>query len=232
MTPKAGTRSLGRMSPLTLVIGSRNYSSWSLRPWILLRHLGLPFSLLQFQLDTPEFAAEIGKLSPTRRVPVLIHGELRIWESLAICEYVSELADGRGWPADPARRALARSVAAEMHSGFAALRAACPMNARATGRRVPMTAPLERDLKRIDAIWSGCRRDHGEQGPFLFGGFSVADAMFAPVALRARSYSLPLSGLASRYLETMLSDPHLCDWIEASRLETQVIPKEEVGAGA
>ncbi|MGH8244443.1 MAG: glutathione S-transferase, partial [Steroidobacteraceae bacterium] len=107
------------MSPLTLVIGSRNYSSWSLRPWLLLRHLGLPFSLLQFQLDTPVFEAEIGKLSPTRRVPVLVHGELRIWESLAICEYVSELAGGRGWPAEPARRALARSIAAEMHSGFA-----------------------------------------------------------------------------------------------------------------
>jgi glutathione S-transferase len=220
------------MGTLTLVVGSHNYSSWSLRPWLLLRHLGIPFEVRQFLLDTPEFETEIPKLSPTRRVPVLIHGELRIWESLAICEYVSELAGGRGWPAEPGLRALARSTAAEMHAGFAALRAACPMNARATGRRVPLTPPVEQDLRRIDAIWSGCRRDHGERGPFLFGDFSVADAMFAPVVLRVRSYGLPLSELAKRYLDTMLSDLHLADWIEASCRERQVIPYEEVGAGA
>ncbi|HEU5468210.1 MAG TPA: glutathione S-transferase family protein [Steroidobacteraceae bacterium] len=220
------------MSPILLVVGSRNYSSWSLRPWLLLRHLGLDFTVRQFDLDTPEFEAEIARLSPTRRVPVLVHGDLRIWESLAICEYASELAGGRGWPGDIAVRATARAVAAEMHSGFAALRAACPMNARATGRHVPMTPPLERDLRRIDAIWSGCRRDHGESGPYLFGGFSVADAMFAPVVLRVRSYGLPLSELARRYQETMLADTHLADWIEASCRETRVIPHEEVGAGA
>ena len=207
-----------------LVVGSRNYSSWSLRPWLLMRHLGLEFTERQFELDTPEFEAEIAKLSPTRRVPVLLHGEVRVWESLAICEYASELADGRGWPRDPASRAIARSVAAEMHSGFAALRTACPMNARASGRRVPMTASLERDLQRLDAIWSGFRRDHGELGPFLFGAFSVADAMFAPVVLRVRSYGLPLSELARRYLDTMLADPHLRDWVEESRRETRVIP--------
>lgn len=220
------------MVPLTLVIGTRNYSSWSLRPWILLRHLGLPFSEQQFHLDTPEFHAEVPKISPTRRVPVLIHGALRIWESLAICEYASELAGGRGWPADAALRATARSIATEMHAGFEALRIACPMNARATGRHVPMTAPLERDLRRIDAIWSGCRRDNGERGSFLFGEFSVADAMYAPVVLRVRSYGLPLSELATRYLESMLADPQLCEWIEAAGHETFVIPQEEVGAGA
>ncbi len=231
MTPRAGTRSLGRMS-LLLVVGSRNYSSWSLRPWLLLRHLGLEFAERQFELDTPEFDAGIAALSPTRRVPVLLHGTVRVWESLAICEYASELAGGRGWPRDPALRAEARAIASEMHAGFAALRAACPMNARVSGRRVPMTPSLARDLARIDAIWSGCRRDHGELGPFLFGGFSVADAMFAPVVLRVRSYGLPLSELARRYQETMLSDADLNDWIEASRRETRVIPHEEAGAGA
>jgi glutathione S-transferase len=165
-------------------------------------------------------------------VPVLLHGAVRVWESLAICEYVSELAGGAGWPADAARRAAARAVAAEMHSGFGTLRASCPMNVRATGRRVPMTPPLERDLRRIDAIWSGCRRDHGELGPYLFGAFSIADAMFAPVVLRVRSYGLPLSELSRRYQETMLSDAYLAEWIEASCRETQVIPYEEVGAGA
>ncbi len=232
MTLRAGTRSLGRMSALLLVVGSHNYSSWSLRPWLLLRHLGLEFTERQFELDTPEFESEIAKLSPTRRVPVLLHGAVRVWESFAICEYVSELAGGRGWPRDAAHRATARAVAAEMHSGFAALRAACPMNVRASGRRVPMTPSLERDLRRVDAIWSGCRRDYGDLGPFLFGGFSIADAMFAPVVLRVQSYGLPLSELARRYQETMLSDAHLLDWIEASRRETRVIPHEEVGAGA
>jgi glutathione S-transferase len=220
------------MAELTLVVGTRNYSSWSLRAWLLLRHLGLGFTVRQFLFDTPEFAEEVAKISPTRRVPVLIHGELRIWESLAICEYASELAGGRGWPADAAQRAVARSVSAEMHSGFAALRASCPFNARASGRRVPMTPPLARDLARVDAIWCGCRRDHGELGPWLFGGFSVADAMFAPVALRIHCYGLPLSALAKRYLDSLLDDPHLGEWVEASRRETQVIPYEEVGAGA
>jgi len=220
------------MGALTLVVGNRNYSSWSLRPWLLLRHVGLEFTVKQFDFGTPEFDAEIPKLSPTRLVPVLIHGERRIWESLAICEYASELADGRGWPAEAALRATARSVATEIHTGFQALRSSCPMNARATGRRVPMTPPLERDLRRIDAIWSGCRRDYGERGPYLFGAFSAADAMYAPVVLRVRSYGLPLSELATRYLETMLADDHLCDWIEAASRETIVIPEEEVGAGA
>ncbi len=232
MTPRAGTRSLGRMAALTLVVGSRNYSSWSLRPWLLMRHLGLEFDERQFHLDTPEFDAEIALVSPTRRVPVLVHGDFVVWESLAICEYASELAGGRGWPADPRLRALARAAAAEMHSGFGALRAACPMNARATGRQVPMTPPLARDLARVDALWSACRRDQGELGPWLFGAFSVADAMYAPVALRVRTYGLPLSSLAARYLDTMLGDAHLTAWIEAARRETRVIPHEEVGAGA
>jgi glutathione S-transferase len=220
------------MSPLTLVVGSRNYSAWSLRAWMVLRHLGLEFTEQQIPLDTPEFESEIGKFSPTRRVPVLVHGDLIVWESIAICEYASELAGGRGWPAEPALRAIARALTSEMHAGFSALRNACPMNARATGRRVPMTPALAQDLRRIDAIWSGCRRDHGERGPWLFGDFSIADAMFAPVALRVRTYGLPLSSLATRYYDTMLDDPHLLEWIADSCRDTQVIPHDEAGVGA
>ncbi len=220
------------MGAIALVIGTRNYSSWSLRPWILLRHLGLEFTERQFHFGTPEFDAEVPKLSPTRLVPVLIDGERRVWESLAICEYASELAGDRGWPADSRLRAAARSVATEMHAGFTALRNACPMNARATGRRVPMTPPVGQDLARIDAIWSGCRRDHGDRGAYLFGEFSIADAMYAPVVLRIRTYGLPLSELAARYQETMLSDRHLGEWIAAACEESVVVPHEEVGAGA
>lgn len=232
MTLQAGTRSLGRMSPLTLVVGSRNYSAWSLRAWMVLRHLGLEFTEQQIPLDTPEFESEIGKFSPTRRVPVLVRGDLIVWESIAICEYASELAGGRGWPGEPGLRAIARALASEMHAGFGALRNACPMNARATGRRVPMTPALAQDLRRVDAIWSGCRRDHGERGPWLFGDFSIADAMFAPVALRVRTYGLPLSSLATRYYDTMLADPHLLEWIADSCRDTQVIPHDEAGVGA
>jgi glutathione S-transferase len=232
LTLRAGTRSLGRMSPLTLVVGSRNYSAWSLRAWMLLRHLGLAFDEQRIALDTPEFEAEIAKFSPTRRVPVLVHGDLIVWDSIAICEYASELAGGRGWPADAAHRAVARALSAEMHAGFGALRDACPMNARATGRRVPMTPALAQDLRRIDAIWSGCRRDHGDRGPWLFGGFSIADAMFAPVALRVRTYGLPLSSLAARYHDTMLADGQLQEWIADSCRDTQVIPHDEAGVGA
>ncbi len=220
------------MSGLVLIIGTKNYSSWSLRPWLLLKHLGLEFTERQYHFGTPEFANEIPKLSPTRKVPVLLHDELRVWESLAIGEYASELAGGSGWPADTGLRAQARSIAHEMHAGFRALRESCPMNARATGRHVAMTSPLEQDLRRIDAIWSGCRRDHGERGPWLFGDFSNADAMYAPVALRVRTYGLPLSALAARYLETVLDDEHLQQWIRAAEQESIVIPEEEVGAGA
>ena len=219
------------MGGLTLLIGTRNYSSWSLRAWHLLRHLGLPFAERQIHFGSGEWDAEMPKLSPTRRVPVLFDGGLRIWESLAICEYAAELA-GRGWPADRGERATARAIAAEMHSGFGALRSACPMNARATGRRVPMSAPLERDIRRVDAIWSGCRRERGDRGPWLFGEYGVADAMFAPVALRVRTYGLPLSALAASYHETQLSDPALVEWVSAAGRESIVCPEDEVGAGA
>ncbi len=220
------------MSGLVLVIGTKNYSSWSLRPWLLLKHLGLEFTERQYHFGTPEFESEIPKISPTRRVPVLLHDDLHVWESLAIAEYASELAGGRGWPGDSGLRARARSLANEIHAGFGALREQCPMNARATGRRIPMTAPLEQDLRRIDAIWSGCRRDHGERGPWLFGEFSIADAMYAPVVLRVRTYGLPLSSLAMRYLETMLDDQFLQQWIRAGEQESIFIPHEEFGAGA
>ena len=217
------------MSTLTLVLGTKNYSSWSLRPWLLLRHLGIAFAERVIHFDTQEFATQVPQLSPSRRVPVLLHGELRVWDSLAICEYASELAGGRGWPADPALRAEARSLAAEMHAGFPALRAACPMNARARNRRVPMTPELERDVERVTAIWDACRRRPRAAGPWLFGAYSAADAMYAPVALRFLTYGLPAAGAAADYLQAVLADAELRRWIADAETEGVVVPSDEAG---
>jgi len=201
--------------PLLLVIGDKHLSSWSLRPWLLLRHLGLEFTELSLPLDTPRFRQEIGRWSPTGRVPVLVDGELRVWDSIAICEYASERAGGRGWPSDRAARALARSVSAEMHSGFAALRGTWPMQAASRGLDVPLTPPARADLQRVDAIWTDCRGQYG--GPWLFGErYSIADAMYAPVALRFLTYGAELSATARAYLDRVLADAHLQEWIRGA----------------
>jgi glutathione S-transferase len=215
---------------LTLVIGNRNYSSWSLRPWILLKHLGLPFSEVLLPLDTPEFAQKIHAYSPTGRVPVLRDGELVVAESIAIMEYASELAHGAGWPTDPAARALARAAAAEMHAGFGALRSACPMNLRARDRRVAITPAIRACIERIDALWTGARTHHGDDGPWLFGGYCAADAMYLPVALRFRTYGLDgLGPVAQDYMTTLLSDPLFQPWLDAALAETWVVPSDEAG---
>ena len=216
------------MNDLLLAMGNKNYSSWSLRPWMLLKHLGLPFEERVLQLDTPQFASEVAGLSPTRRVPVLRHGESWIWDSLAICEYACELA-GRGWPQDREARAVARSACAEMHSGFEALRSQWPMNARATGRRTPPDAARDANVARIQQLWAECRTRFGARGPWLFGEYSVADAMYAPVVLRFRTYGAQLGGTAAAYMETALADPHLQSWIAAATAEPWTIGYSEIG---
>jgi glutathione S-transferase len=217
------------MADLTLIIGNKNYSSWSLRPWILLKHLGLPFREVQLQLDTPEFERDIGAWSPTRRVPVLRDGAHTVWDSLAICEYACELA-GHGWPTDRTARAHARSIAAEMHSGFAALRQQWPMNVRAEKRRVPMTPPLQRDIARIESLWAECREKFGAAGPWLLGDYSVADAMYAPVVLRFRTYGGHFTAATQAYVATVLADPLLSEWVSAARLEPWIVAADELGA--
>lgn len=217
------------MSKLLLVIGTRNYSSWSLRPWLLLRHLGIEFEERVLHFGSAEFATEIARLSPSRRVPVLQDGARRVWESLAICEYACELAGGKGWPADVGARAHARALAAEMHAGFAALRSACPMNVRARNRHVAGSLALERDMQRIGAIWSECRRLHGTAGPWLFGSYSTADAMYAPVVLRIQTYGLPLDPGARDYYETVLADPLLREWTALAATEGVTVESEEAG---
>jgi glutathione S-transferase len=219
------------MSEFTLVIGNKNYSSWSLRPWMLLRHLGLAFDELQIPLSQPGTHLAIAQHSPSGRVPVLKHGQLTLWESIAIGEYLCELT-GNGWPRERAARTHARVLSAEMHAGFGALRSQWPMNARATGRRTPMTAELRADIERIDALWSDCRARFGAHGAWLFGEYSLADAMYAPVALRFRSYGATLSPPAQTYLETVLQDSPLQQWLAAAALEPWTIAYSEVGLPA
>lgn len=203
----------------TLVIGNKNYSSWSLRPWLLLRHHGVDFDEVRLPLDTPEFYATIGNYSPTGRVPVLRAGDLVVWDSLAILEYSNErwLA-GAGWPRDIAARALARAVSAEMHSGFQNLRAQCPMDCvkRSTA---PVSAEVLRDIERIGALWRDCRAKYAAGGPFLFGGFSIADAMYAPVALRVISYAIPVGPVERGYVDALLALPALREWLSDADAE-------------
>jgi glutathione S-transferase len=217
------------MAPFTLVIGNKNYSSWSLRPWLLLKHLGVAFEEILVPLDRPSTREDLEKYSPSARVPVLRHGELTVWDSLAICEYLAELT-GRGWPAAPAARAVARAVSAEMHSGFTTLRSLWPMNARARNRRTAMTAALEADVERIDQIWNDCRARFGAAGPWLFGEYSIADAMFAPVVLRFNTYgAAAVSPTVRWYMASVLEDPPLQEWLQAAQRESWTNASSEVG---
>ncbi len=206
-----------------LVIGSKNYSSWSLRPWLFLRKVGFEFTERVIAFDAPGYQREIALLSPSGKVPLLVLGDNKIWDSLAICEFAAD-ATGRGLPNNKFARAVARSAAAEMHSGFEALRAQCPMNIRARDRRVPRSADLARDIQRIDALWSACRMEYGSGGGWLFGEFSIADAMFAPVLFRFQTYGAELGPESRSYLEFALADPDVRDWQKAATEEKHVLP--------
>ncbi len=216
------------MNELTLVIGNYNYSSWSLRPWALMAHLGLSFTTKRIALDTPTFASEVAQVSPTACVPVLQHGADVIWESIAILEYVSELAGGRGWPTDAKARAHARAVSAEMHAGFSALRSAWPMNIRARHKTTVVTDAMTSAVSRIDAIWQDCRARQAAPGPWLFGEYSAADAMYLPMVFRFNTYgATALSPVATAYMETALSDPAITPWISAAHAEAEKIEAYE-----
>jgi glutathione S-transferase len=220
------------MPDLTLVIGSRTYSPWSLCAWILAKHLGVEFREVQLRQDTPDFKDAIARYGPNGHVPVLQDGALTIWNSLAICEYLAELT-GKGWPADRAARAYARSVCAEIHSGFINLRTEWPMNARARNRVTPMTPGLETDIERIDEIWIDCRRRFGARngGPWLFGEYGIADAMSAPAVLRFNTYrATMISGTTRWYIATALEDAHMQQWVSAAQNEPWTNPNYEVGS--
>ena len=218
------------MSRLVLVIGNKNYSSWSLRPWLALRMAGLDFEEVRIPLYEPGSHDAILRHSPAGRVPVLRDGDVTVWDSLAICEYVAELApQARLWPDDRAVRAHARSISAEMHAGFTALRTAMPMNLRierATLAASP-SAAVQDDVTRIIAIFEACRARHGAAGDFLFGRFTIADAMFAPVATRFRSYSVALPARAQAYADALFALAPMREWVAAGVAETERFPDYE-----
>ncbi|MGH8139160.1 MAG: glutathione S-transferase family protein [Steroidobacteraceae bacterium] len=217
------------MAQLHLIIGNKNYSSWSLRPWILMKRLGSEFHETLVPLDQAQFKDYVARYGPSGRVPVLLDGELAIWDSLAICEYVAEIS-GRGWPSERPARAVARSVCAEMHSGFTNLRTQWPMNARARNRRTAVTPGLQADIERIDEIWNDCRRRFGRNGgPWLFGEYTIADAMYAPVVLRFNTYGAQLSETARGYVATALEDAALQEWLLTSKSEAWSLANSEVG---
>ena len=212
----------------TLVIGNKNYSSWSLRPWLAARHAGIEFDEIRIPLYTPDAAAQIQQYSPSGKVPVWREGEFAVWDSLAICEYLAERSPAL-WPTDATARAVARSVSAEMHSGFVALRTNMTMNARARGRRVAVTPEIAAEIDRIAAIWTDCRHRFGAGGPWLFGAFSIADAMFGPVVLRFVPYGVSRPGAVDDYVATWMADPHLQAWIAAAEQESEVLEQFECG---
>lgn len=204
---------------LTLVIGNKNLSSWSLRPWLVLKHFDLAFREIKLPLDTPEFHRDVVRYSGAKRVPILIDGDLRIWDSLAIAEYLNEKVQGRAWPADAAVRAHARAVSAEMHSGFAALRTHWSMKATGSAQ-VELPPAGKEDIARIEQLWQECRSQYASRGPWLFGDYSIADAMYAPVALRFRHYGAKLSNtLAVGYYQQLTQDPQVQAWTKDSEAE-------------
>ena len=208
------------MAELTLVIGNKRFSSWSLRPWIALKQIGLPFREVLVLLRRAETKAEILKYSPSGKVPYLIDGSLGIWDSLAIIEYLNELKPQAGlWPADRAARGIARAISAEMHSGFAALRQHLSMDLQREPARGEWPAEAAADIERVQAIWAECRQRFGSGGPFLFGRFTAADAMYAPVVTRFHRYGVPLDAGLAAYRDAVLALPAMRDWTEAAQRE-------------
>lgn len=210
-----------------LVIANRNYSSWSLRAWLHLTESNIPFEEIRIPLFTGTWKEEIARFSPGGRVPVLLDDDVRVWDSIAIISHVLEQhPDAVGWPASQAARAHARSISAEMHSGFLAVRDELPQNLRARCQRDvnQLSASCRQQIARIDEIWTDCREKYGESGKWLFGEFSIADVMFTPVALRFVTYSTPVSSHAQAFIEAVRGLASVQKWIDAARLEAESIP--------
>ena len=218
--------------PLTLVIGNKNYSSWSLRPWALMTELGIPFSERMLKFDSEDWEANIDALSPARLVPVLWEGEpgsgFATFDTVAIVERLNDLHPDRGiWPSDDRARARARSLVANFHSGYAALRSAMPMNIRSHHPGKGHEPDVLADIERLTAFWRGTRAEFGTRSPYLFGNFSAADAYFLPVASRFATYDPPLDSETEEYCRALLDTRAMREWSRAARLETEFVPMDE-----
>lgn len=219
------------MTDLHLVIGNKAYSSWSLRPWIAMKAQGLAFRETVVPLQQPDTTEQIKKFSGAAKVPVLIHGAITVWESLAILDYLADtFPDKAWWPGDKPARAQARAVSAEMHAGFSNLRSHMSMNVRQSVPNKSRPEGVNADIARIDELWKECRgRFGGESGPFLFGAFSNADAMYAPVVTRFKTYGVipTLDPICQAYCEAVLGHPAMKDWYAAAAAESWIVPKYE-----
>lgn len=212
----------------TLIIGNKNYSSWSLRAWLALRAAGIPFREEKLGFFTEEFSRRLGALSPAGLVPVLLDDDFAVWDSLAICEYAAERHPQAGlWPRDARARARARALAAQMHSGFSALREALPMNIEAKLAGIDLPEAAVQDISRIQAIWQDTRAEFGQQGPFLFGAFSIADAFYAPVVSRFVTYGVAAAGPVRGYMDAVLALPAMQEWTRDACAEATFVPQDE-----
>jgi glutathione S-transferase len=215
---------------LKLVIGNKNYSSWSMRPWLVMRAAGIAFEEVFIPLYTDNKADKDRILSFSRagKVPALVDGDVTVWDSLSIIEYLAErFPDAKLWPQDRAARAYARSISAEMHSGFLPLRSECGMNLHRPVGAVTLSADVQANVARVQEIWTECRDRHGKSGPYLFGAFTAADAMYAPVVHRFRTYAIGVSPQVQAYMDTMMALPAFAEWTKAGLAETLVIEKFE-----
>src|SRR5215471_6559374 len=213
---------------LHLIIGNKNYSSWSFRPWIAMKVAGIPFDERVISLDDPKFKETVLSTAGTGKVPAVEDGAVKVWESLAILEYLAERFPDAGlWPADPAARAHARAVSSEMHAGFLALRRECPMNFWRPVKRRLLTDEATSNAARIDALWADCRKRFGQGGPFLFGRFGAADAMYAPVVSRFHTYAVEVSPASRAYMAAVMALPAWTEWTAAAVKEEWVLPEDE-----
>ena len=214
---------------MDLYIANKNYSTWSLRAWILLKKFNLDFTEHNLKLETPSFIVALENIAPIAKVPVLVDNTITVWDSLAICEYINEAyLSNQGWPSDPLLRAKARALAAEMHAGFNSLRNQLPMNIRAK-RKVELTQQSLNDIARIEQIFSEQHAQFEQQGGWLFGEWSIADAMYAPIALRFKTYGVLLNTTATAYMDKVLSCPVLAQWIDDALAESDIVRMDEAG---
>ena len=214
---------------MKLIIGNQNYSTWSMRPWLFIKHHNLDVEIEKLVLFASETVDKLSQYFSNGKVPLLTDGDLEIWDSLAILEYLAEkFPDCRGWPLEPSARAVARSVCAEMHSGFSALRNEMPMNCRAYFPNYTLSEAGLKDISRIQQIWNTCRATYGQSGPWLFGEFSIADAMYAPVVMRFRSVDLDLDPVSKSYCDTMHQNSAVMQWLAEGAMETDTLKEDEL----